>query len=204
MGTRHLTMVVKDEKPVVAQYGQWDGYPSGAGLFILKFLKKRSLKKFKKKVDLVRFSNEKDVAEVEAFMKSIGVNDGWMDMDQADKYHRAYPFLTRDNGSGILQMIHDNNDPIFLTDSSEFTKDSLFCEWAYVIDLDKETLEVYEGFNQRPLDEDERFYSPGDLPKEVADSRYYPVRWLKTYSLSDLPTPTQFLEECEVEEEEEF
>jgi len=27
MGTRHLTMVIQNKEPKVAQYGQWDGYP---------------------------------------------------------------------------------------------------------------------------------------------------------------------------------
>ena len=40
MGTRNLTMVInqKGEKKV-AQYGQWDGYPSGVGVSVLNFLK---------------------------------------------------------------------------------------------------------------------------------------------------------------------
>ena len=39
MGTRHLTCVVKDGDYKVAQYGQWDGYPSGQGIDILTFLR---------------------------------------------------------------------------------------------------------------------------------------------------------------------
>lgn len=34
MGTRNLTVIIQNGKPVVAQYGQWDGYFSGAGLII--------------------------------------------------------------------------------------------------------------------------------------------------------------------------
>lgn len=38
MGTRHLIEVVVDGQIKVAQYGQWDGYPSGQGVDVLKFL----------------------------------------------------------------------------------------------------------------------------------------------------------------------
>jgi len=198
MGTRNLTMVIEGEKPVVAQYGQWDGYPSGQGMTALEFLRSKSLKKFKKKLKLVRFATEEDEGEVKSFMESIGVTDGWMDMNQAGKYHQKYPLLTRDNGAQILQMIQDNNEPIFLTDSSGFAKDSLFCEWAYVIDLDNNTFEVFEGFNQSALDEGERFH--GDKSE---DSEYFPVRGVKIYPLDNLPTKTQFLKDLETVEEEE-
>ncbi len=199
MGTRNLTMVIKQEKPVIAQYGQWDGYPSGQGVKILNFLTTKSIKKFKKKLELVRFATDEDKAEVESFMNSIGSSDGWMTMDQSDKYNRKYPLLGRDNGADVLYMIQDNNNPVFLMDSSNFANNSLFCEWAYVVDLDKETFEVYEGFNQTPLDKSERFYSP---EKTDTDSKYHPVRLLKSYSLNDLPSKSTFLKECEIQEEE--
>ena len=35
-----------------------------------------------------------------------------------------------------------------LVNEKAFAGDSLFCEWAYVLDLDKETLEIYHGFNK--------------------------------------------------------
>ena len=204
MGTRNLTMVIKGETPVIAQYGQWDGYPSGQGATALNFLKKRSMKKFKKKLELIRFATEEDEKEVKEWLSSIGVNDGWMDMEQSGKYHQQYPLLTRNNGAEILQMVYDNTVPAFLTDSADFAKDSLFCEWAYIIDLDKETFEVYSGFNEAPLKEGDRFFSTEEEIIEVGESKYYPVTLVKSYSLSELPGPKTFEKECTpVEEEEE-
>jgi len=199
MGTRNLTMVIEGEKPVIAQYGQWDGYPSGQGATALKFLKTRSLKKFKEKLKLVRFATDEDTAEVNNWLETIGVTDGWMDMDQSAKYHRKYPLLTRDNGAEILFLVQTLTEPAFLTDSADFAKDSLFCEWAYVIDLDKNTFEVYTGFNETPLDKDERFFT---MDEDGEPPKYYPVRLVKSYSLDDLPGPKKFEKECnEVEEE---
>ena len=37
MGTRHLIAVHKDGKYPIAQYGQWDGYPTGQGVRVLAF-----------------------------------------------------------------------------------------------------------------------------------------------------------------------
>lgn len=199
MGTRNLTMVIEGEKPVIAQYGQWDGYPSGQGATALRFLKTRSLKKFKEKLKLIRFATKEDIAEVEDWLKTIGVDDGWMTMEQSAQYQRKYPLLTRDNGAEILFMIQDLNESVFLTDSSDFAKESLFCEWAYVIDLDKNTFEVYTGFNQTPLDKDERFFT---MDEDGKSPEYFPVRLVKSYSLDDLPSPKQFEKECDPVEEE--
>lgn len=40
MGTRNLTIVIDKQGALkVAQYGQWDGYPSGQGAVVLEFAK---------------------------------------------------------------------------------------------------------------------------------------------------------------------
>ena len=48
MGTRHMIAVVSDDKYRVAQYGQWDGYPSGQGVGVLGFLTNGNLEALKR------------------------------------------------------------------------------------------------------------------------------------------------------------
>lgn len=199
MGTRNLTMVINNNKTKIAQYGQWDGYLSGQGLTILSFLqenKNDNYKHFKKQLNLVRFATKKDSKSVDDFMESIGCKDGWMDGNQSEQYHKKYPLLTRVNGGEILNLINKLKEPDFLYDQSDFVNDSLFCEYAYVIDFDKNTFEIYTGFNEKPLDKNERFYK--DKPDEDG---YYPVKLLAEFKLDKLPTQESFLELEKLEED---
>ena len=61
MGTRNLTMVIQNGKTKVSQYGQWDGYPTGAGSVILKFFQRNDfdLSTLKSKIsDLSEYTEE--------------------------------------------------------------------------------------------------------------------------------------------------
>jgi hypothetical protein len=71
----------------------------------------------------------------------------------------------------------------------EFAADSLFCEWAYVIDLDKDVFEVYRGFNKRKLGKTHRFA----FLEPKARKEYHPVCLLKSYRLGRLPGQAGFL-----------
>jgi hypothetical protein len=116
--------------------------------------------------------------------------------EQSTKYQKKYPYLTRDNGADILNMVYaaEGDELIWLNNSVDFAADSLFCEWAYLIDLDKNVLEVYQGFNNKPLNKDQRF---SNMPKDREDSEYYPIRMIKSYDLGNLPTLAEFVEELE-------
>ena len=202
MGTRNLTMVIANGETKVAQYGQWDGYPEGQGAVALNFLINNDLVEFKHKLNSVKFVNGAKEKEIQNWLNSMGCENGWMNGEQADEYKKRYPLLSRDNGADILQMIMDSTEEInWVNDSSEFAGDSLFCEWAYVIDLDKNTFEVYEGFNNKPLTIEDRFYYlTAEADKENqrrkdygSDSMYYPVKMIKSYNLNDLPLEAEFI-----------
>jgi hypothetical protein len=197
MGTRNLTMVISNGETKVAQYGQWDGYPSGNGAIVLDFLHSTDFNEFKKKLNKVIFVNGNKEKEIQNWLKSIGSDNGWLTGEQSKLYQEKYPYLTRDNGANILQMIMDGEeDEIWVTNSTEFAGDSLFCEWAYLIDLDKNKLEVYEGFNKEPLTIQDRFFNLTDK-----DSEYYPIRMVKSYDLNNLPLEDEFLNDFKQEQE---
>ena len=204
MGTRNLTIVIYHEKTRVAQYGQWDGYVKGSGATILDFLKKNKssskMKAFKEKLLQVKFVDEIKQKEIDAFFQSIGTEDGWMNMEQANKYHAKYPLHSRDNGAKILEMIiYTKEDDLWLHDSTEFAADSIFCEYAYVIDLDKNNLEVYVGFVKKPLAKKERFYFLTETAKKEHrdDSKFYPIKLAAKYSLDALPTVAKMEKDVE-------
>lgn len=207
MGTRNLTMVILKKETKVAQYGQWDGYPSGQGATVVDFIKNNPVTKMIKMLERVKFIDDEKQKEIDEWFKSIGVNDGWMNMEQSAMYQAKYPLLTRDNGANVLNLLMESEDDVlWLHDSTDFAADSLFCEWAYVLDLDKRVLEVYTGFNKGEVDKKSRF---ADLEEsDNGSSEYKTVSLLAKYRFKDLKGMTTdewatIVEKIGQEEEEE-
>lgn len=193
MGTRNLIAVVKDGKFVVGQYCEGDGYPEGQGKIALEFLRgDGNVHRLTEGLQHVTYPTED---ERKAFWKKAG-HDGesdWVTMEVSQKFRGLYPSLSRDTGAGVLGLIaqaaNDNKVPLVLQQS--FAGDSLFCEWAYVIDLDQSTFEVYRGFNKEPTPANSRFPSGADwLEKE---NEYEPVKLLQSYWLRTLPSVEDFV-----------
>jgi hypothetical protein len=191
MGTRSLTVVVHNNEVKVAQYGQWDGYPKGQGKTLLSFLKDASkVETLKQLLPKVRFQTQKDIKEQTEFLKSIGCENGWMNIEQGKLFRNKYPLHHRDVGGEILDLIlllKDSNEFI-LTDAYYFAADSLWCEWAYVVDFDKNTFEVYAGLNSEEISKEDRFFS---LYKK--GEKYKPVKLFMSFSLDELPDEKEFI-----------
>lgn len=199
MGTRHLIAVQCDGQYKVAQYGQWDGYPSGQGVDVLAFCQSMDREAFASKVRQARWI---DPEELQTLWRDAGADEsGSIEWNKAKAFGERRPEFSRDTGADILGIVMRSPDGIQLKDSLAFVADSLFCEFAYVIDLDAGTLEVFRGFNKEPLAADERFAnftaSDGDT------NGYMPVKLLRKYQLDDLPTKDKFLADLEPQEEDE-
>ena len=186
MGTRNLTCVYKNGEYRVAQYGWWDGYPEGQGVTILEFLHRVNMDEFKTAIDNCRWITKEELDEI---------NDG-IDKGYIVNWQKRYLELSRDTGGEILEVITFKNKRI-LQNSLDFANNSLFCEWAYVVDLDQNTFEVYKGFNKEKLSETERFYNVENNEKD-----YKPVKFLKSFDLSNLPTKDEFVAAFAEENEE--
>lgn len=183
MGTRNLTCVVLNGEYKIAQYGQWDGYPSGQGNTALRFIRQlvRNPKKMTRFVEYLQKCKFYSTEELEALDQST----------PNEMFERLYPHLCRNMGAEILERVYNSPDGLSLFSQIDFAGDSLFCEWTYVLDLDKKTFEVYAGFNQKALLPDERFFNS---PK---DRDYYPVKLLVSFSLDKLPTSNKFVSICD-------
>lgn len=185
MGTRHLIAAKVNGEYKLAQYGQWDGHPDGQGVDVLFFLRQNSLEKLKSKLIQCREISDESIAAIHAQFGSEPGQKSW------EKFADLYPQHSRDTGAKILGLIYDSIDGADLKLNINFAGDSLMCEWAYVIEFDANTFEVFKGFNEIPLEKEERFYH---IPCPRA--KYKQVRlWLK-YSLDDLPTIDKFINDA--------
>lgn len=192
MGTRNLTIVHKNGEYKVAQYGQWDGYPEGLGASILNFLKNINIDTFKHCIERVSFYTQEELEEIDK-----NIEETRKDIPNYN-WQKIYPHLSRDCGGDILNYI------LFkgvnkVKNAIEFAANSLFCEWAYVIDLDTNKFEVYCGFNKEELSNDERFY----FLEDKSEDDYHLVKFVKSYDIFDLPDEKDFIADFESDDEDE-
>lgn len=155
MGTRHLCMVKNGDKVLVAQYGQWDGYPSGQGTTVVEFLQKLNVQKFKKQLKKVKLlSDEEMSAYYRKCYAELDINpqNGWITMEESNRMKDNHPELHRDTGAEIFELILNNKkDELILEDSSSFLEDGLFCEYVHVIDISTNKYLIYGDDKKTPM-----------------------------------------------------
>ena len=108
-----------------------------------------------------------------------------------EEISEKFPLVIMDFGGKFLEeIIICDYEKIILKNSINFAKNSLYCEWAYVIDLDKDVFEIYKGANLLNLSENERFFFLQDK-----NEKYKPIKLIKNYSFKNLPNQLEFVEE---------
>ena len=177
MGTRNLTQVIFGGKIRLSHYAQFDGYFESAGKDQLAFLNGTGFPE--------RFGAEEPTGRVIKFERTqfiANLNKLKVLNDTEAREDTKNPYLERVcSGANALAGIQSGNCKRTWLDL-KFPYDSLFCEYLYLLDLDKNVWEVYLGFNSRKLAKTARFYAP-----EPDQGGYYGVRLWETIPLNRLP-----------------
>lgn len=120
MGTRHLQTVINKEGEVkLQQYGQWDGYPEGQGIDILKFLRNSNLEKYQSQVDKLKQITDEQKNEI----------------NKDENWNKNYPYLSRDCGANIHKMIEDGD--VKFVNFMPVDEANKWCEGFFTIDFSK-------------------------------------------------------------------
>lgn len=182
MGTRGLYGFHKGGQDKLT-YNHWDSYPSGLGEQVVGFLLETPIEQLNTIFDEIIMVDGKTTPSPEEIEYYRQFADTGVSTGQLTEW---YVLLRQTQGdlnfykNGLKHMI-DNRD---------FIKDSLFCEWAYIINLDTEMLEIYEGFQKKA--HENRYTGAGHNR-----DGYWPCALAKEVPLSNLENWYEGLEEVE-------
>ena len=157
MGTRHLTVVIKDDEIKLSQYGQWDGYFTYSGTKFLEFVKenlqskskkrqKYRIEKFGEKIDTLQKVDEKTIQEVRDIREKYSFDNTLNKSQFAIPFNIMFPQFSRDTGVEILNIINKLQAYMFNPNYKfpvvlEFDEGISCTEFIHVINLDTE--EIY-------------------------------------------------------------
>lgn len=171
MGTRGCYGLYKNGV-TKATYNHFDSYIGGLGKDILDFVGNTSIPIMNKIFDKIELVREDDIPTIE----QIENCQKYTDLDVSNKSIMDFYCLLR-NAQGDLNAY--KTDLKYMIDSKEFLGNSLFCEYAYIINLDKNVLEFYKGFNKVP--QNNRYSKYADEKEE-----YKECKLLAEYPLTEI------------------
>lgn len=182
MGTRGAYGFLIDGEEKVT-YNHFDSYPSCLGLDVLNFLKETNrdeLPEIARNIQLVK-GNSKPTESAKNQCKAMGLFNGRVSEQSDDDWY----CLLR-NAQGQLNVYTEGFT--YMIDCKKFLEDSLFCEWAYIINLDTKELEVYQGFNHNPKAAGRYAHLLETRQKEYRnpDEWYYGVELILTIPFTEL------------------
>lgn len=191
MGTRGLLAFHVDGQ-TKATYTHWDAYPSGLGTDVLEYLHKTPLDEVTAKAKALQKIEDTHAAPT---FEQVAKLADYLDPHVGEKSEVVTWYQ-------LLRKTQDKPDLIlaagYFEDAFSFGQDSLFCEWAFVVDLDAGNLDAYEGFNTKV----EPVGLWAGLPTADKREEYKPITRVASFPLSDLPSTDVFVGQLESKDED--
>lgn len=180
MGTRGAIGVYVDGVTKAA-YNQFDMYPDGHGQQVVNEIKELletySLEELRAKAAAMVAIDKKTTPTDEQKTKLAPYYASRVSSQSTDDWY----CLFREMQGGIKTYLEVG----MMLDQAVFLADSLFCEYAYILNLDDNLFEIYEGFRTTPP-----LGRYASLPYEQAhrgENQYYPVSLVSAFPLDNIP-----------------
>jgi len=172
MGTRGCYGFYKNGEDKLT-YNHYDSYPNYLGVDVVEFIRETSIEEMNEIFDKIVMIDGSSIPTKEQIEECSKFYNGSV----GEGTRKDWYCLLR-SSQGDLKVYKESLK--YMIDDKKFMGDSLFCEWAYVINLDDKLFEIYRGF-QKSLVEN-RYKKYVLLPVD----NYYNVKLLKTYPLDDI------------------
>lgn len=152
MGTRNLTVIIKDNAVKLSQYGQWDGYFSCTGVKFLNFVREnlidRKHGKGRRLKTTVRLDEFKEVVDnlIQATSEYLDkVDKAYKEMQNVNStvipFSLMFPQFCRDTGVEILNLINNARYDIRDNKFAVVVDTDIMCiQYINVIDLDNDSI----------------------------------------------------------------
>ena len=160
-------------------YNHFDSYPDWLGREVLEFCATNNFERLSilfNNILMVQVDSIPTKAEIE-----ICKEEGYANFNVSSQSETDWYCLLRNlqgNFKAYTECINKYST-VFMIDNINFIKNSLFCEYAYIINLDNKSLEFYVGFQETPQ-VDNRY---GVYPN---DGGYYPCKLALVIPLADI------------------
>jgi len=171
MSTRGTIGFRKDNIDKIT-YNHYNSYPTCLGVSVVRFIKSTPLNEIRDIADRIILVQDDKTPTPTQIKKCMKYFDAKVGSGNKDDWY----CLLRDVQGDLSAY---KNIP-YMIDSHDFMSDSLFCEWAYIINLDTEMLEIYKGLN-KSANGNGRYADFKDK-----DSEYYGVDLLTELPLKDV------------------
>ena len=141
MGTRGAIGFIKNGVEKVT-YNHFDSYPSGVGIAVAGYCRRTTIKAMNKAFDKLVLVTE-EASPTKEQQKQL---NKYLSTSVSSGKPEEWYALLRETQGDLVEIVNCG----FMIDSKEFLLDSLFCEYAYIINLDTNMLEVYKGSQKDP------------------------------------------------------